>query len=551
MSGADEIRLSELKDTISQLNTTVANQNLLIESLKNMLEDFRARDARNEQIISDLRAQLEYFKQKIFGSVSEPSRTPIEGQLDLFHLSDNNEGDAEPDKPSMPVDPDYVDVSAHKRERKKKPSYDDFFENLPAVPIEVDTLTEEQKTCMECGTAMVPIGKEILRTELRYTEAKLERVQYIGTTWACPNCKETENNEFVKDKGAPPALIKGSYVSSGLAAHVMYAKYVLGMPLYRLEKDFERLGAKISRGTMASWIIECSMSYLAPMYEHFRKELLKRDHLMADETTLQVLHEPERRAQSKSYVWLVRTGEDGGNPVILYHYTPTRARYNIAEFLKGKNQQFYLMVDGYQGYNNLPYAIRCCCYAHIRRYFYNAIPAGHKDDLTEPAVQGVMYCDKLFRFENIYKEKGYSPEQIRKRREKDQKPVIEAFLSWADRQNPKNGDRLIRALTYLNNCRPYMMNYLQDGRCSLSNNLSEQAIKNVVIGRKAWLFSDTQDGADASMIIFTIVETAKANGLDPQKYLNYLLERRLNSRTSVNELEKHSPWNSEVQKVCQ
>lgn len=547
MSGANDIRLTELKDTISKLNKTIDNQNRMIESLQGLLDDLRARDARNEQLISELRAQLDYFKKKLFGSVSEPSRTMMEGQLDLFHLLENSE---EEEKPAAVIEPDFIDVPAYKRERKKRPSYEDFFENLPVRQVEVDTLTQEQKTCAACGAAMVPIGKEVIRTELLYTEPKLERIQYIGTTWACPNCKDTEDSEFVKDKGAPSALIKGSYVSSGLAAHVMYAKYVLGMPLYRLEKDFERLGAKISRGTMANWIIECSLNYLAPVYGHLKKELLKRDYLMADETTLQVLHEPDRRAESRSYAWVVRTGEDGGVPIIMYRYTPTRARYNIAEFLKEKDKRFYLMVDGYQGYNKLPNAVRCCCYAHIRRYFYKAIPAGHQDDLTEPAVQGVMYCDKLFRFERIYKEKGYSAEQIRKHREKDQRPVIEAFLSWADRQKPKNGDRLIKALTYLQSCRPYMMNYLQDGNCSISNNLSEQAVKNVVIGRKAWLFSDTQDGAEASMIVFTIAETAKANGLDPQKYIKYLLDQRLSSSTSMEELEKCVPWNSEIQKLC-
>ncbi|MGN1184793.1 MAG: transposase [Oliverpabstia sp.] len=133
---------------------------------------------------------------------------------------------------------------------------------------------------------------------MRYTEPKLEWIQYVGTTGACPKYKETEDSEFVKDKGAPPALIKGSYVSSGLAAHVMYAKYVLGMPLYRLEKDFARLGAKLNRGAMDSWIIECSLNYLVPMYSHLKKELLKSGYLMADETVLQVLHEPDRRAQT-------------------------------------------------------------------------------------------------------------------------------------------------------------------------------------------------------------------------------------------------------------
>ena len=185
-----------------------------------------------------------------------------------------------------------------------------------------------------------------------------------------------------------------------------------------------------------------------------------------------------------------------------------------------------------------------------RRYLIQAIPKGHERDYTEPAVQGVMYCNKLFEYERRYREKGLSFKQVYNRRLKDEKPVIEAFLSWADHQNPKTGDRLIRALNYINGCRPYMMTYLEDGRCSFSNNASENSIRPVVLGRKAWLFSDTQDGANASMTVFSIVETAKANGLDPQMYLQYLLDKRPSAEMSDTELEKFLPWSSEAKSAC-
>ena len=161
-----------------------------------------------------------------------------------------------------------------------------------------------------------------------------------------------------------------------------------------------------------------------------------------------------------------------------------------------------------------------------------------------------MYCNKLFEYERSYREKGLSFKQIYNRRLKDEKPVIEAFLSWADRQDPQTGDRMIRALNYINGCRPYMMTYLEDGRCSLSNNASENSIRPVVLGRKAWLFSDTQDGANASMAVFSMVETAKANGLDPQKYLQYLLDKRPGSEMTDEELEQFLPWSPEVKAAC-
>ena len=541
-SGAKDIQLFELKDTILQLNKTISEQNSLILSLQKMLEERNASDAKKDQTIANLQAQLEFLKQKMFGSTSEIRKNGFPGQLSLFD-------DPEEEKVPEQVEPEFIEVQGYTKERKPKATYDEMFADLPTTQVYVDTLTDKQKACPVCGTEMIPIGHEVIRTEIKYTEPKLERIDYIATTYECPKCKETEDPQFIKDEGEP-ALIPGSYASSGLAAHVMYAKYVLGLPLYRLEKDFERLGARFSRTTMANWIIYCAKHYLNPVYQYLHRLLLRRRFLMADETPIQVLKEPDRRPQSKSYVWLIRSGEDGEFPIILYNYAPTRAGKHAEDFLKDIEDGYYLMVDGYKGYNRLKKAKRCCCWAHIRRYLIQAIPKGHERDYTEPAVQGVMYCNKLFEYERRYREKGLSFKQIYNRRLKDEKPVIEAFLSWADRQDPQTGDRMIRALNYINGCRPYMMTYLEDGRCSLSNNASENSIRPVVLGRKAWLFSDTQDGANASMMVFSMVETAKANGLDPQKYLQYLLDTRPSDAMTDEELEKFLPWSSEVKTAC-
>ena len=202
---------------------------------------------------------------------------------------------------------EYIEVKTHKKIRKPKATYDEIFADLPTEKIYVDTLSEEDKICDVCGTSMVPIGHELIRTELCYTEPKMERIDYYATTYECPKCKETEDPQFIKDEGLP-ALIPGSYVSTGLAAHVMYFKYVMSMPLYRQEKDFEHLGVKIGRTTMASWIIYCAESYFLPIYEYLHRKLLKRKFLMADETPIQVLKEEGCRPQSKAYVWLVRSG---------------------------------------------------------------------------------------------------------------------------------------------------------------------------------------------------------------------------------------------------
>ena len=161
-----------------------------------------------------------------------------------------------------------------------------------------------------------------------------------------------------------------------------------------------------------------------------------------------------------------------------------------------------------------------------------------------------MYCEKLFEYERRYKEKGLSIKQTYKRRLKDQEPVIDAFLSWLDSLKPKTGDSIIKAITYTNGCRPYLKNYLKDGACSLSNNLSENAVRPIVMGRKNWLFSDTQDGANASMVIYSLIETAKANEIDPLMYLKYLLENRLSADMTDEELECFAPWSKATQQQC-
>ena len=309
-SGVKDIQLLELKDTILQLNKTIQEQSSLIESLQKLLEERNSNEAKKDQIISNLEAQLAFLKQKLFGSTSEARKGEFPGQMNIFDLLEGKEEE----KPAVELEPEIIEVKGYKKERKPKATYDEMFENLPVTQVIVDTLKGEQKTCTVCGSEMVPIGHEVIRTEIKYTEPKLERIEYIATTYECPKCKETEDPQFIKDEGEP-ALIPGSYVSSGLAAHVMFAKYVLGLPLYRQEKDFERLGAKISRTSMAGWIIECAGNYLQPVYRYLHRLLLKRRFLMADETPIQVLKEPDRRAQSKSYVWLLRTGEDEEDPM--------------------------------------------------------------------------------------------------------------------------------------------------------------------------------------------------------------------------------------------
>ena len=522
-----DIQLSELKDMIAQLNTTIKTLNDTI--------------ARQQSENDNLKAELAWFRQKMFGSSSERRIDDLSGQLSLFDTPSEDE------KPVELIEPEIVEQP--KKSRKKKPTLKEQFKDIPTRQVPVDTLSAEDRICPLCGSEMLAIGTEVIRSEIVYTPPKLERIEYIATTYACPECKDTEEPQFIKDNGRP-ALIPGSYASESLLAYILYRKYGLYIPLYRQEQDFLQMSAPIGRTSMAHWIITAGQEYMQPMYDYFHRELLKRRFLMMDETPIQVLKEEGRKAQSKSYFWLIRTGEDGLNPIILYNYTPTRAGENAKQFLKGIEPGFYLMADGYQGYNKVKETKRCCCFAHIRRYLLEAIPKGHEKDYSNPAVQGVLYCNKLFEYERSYKEKGLSFKQIQNRRLKDQKPVIEGFLAWLKQVNPGSNGKLKKAITYIRNREEFLMTYLEDGRCSLSNNLSENCIRPVTVGRKNWLFSDTPDGANANALYFTIVEMAKAYNLNLYEYLKYLLEHRPNKDMSDDELAKLAPWSEEVQEKC-
>lgn len=529
---AKDIQFAELKDMIAQLNTTIA-------ALTGTIQEKDAAIAKLTEEVSNLR-------KKLFGASSE-KRPDIEpNQISLFDVQEGME---------IPVadieEAEETVVRGHIRQRKKKPALEEQFVGATVNRVVVDSLTDEEKKCPVCGAEMVSIGTEVIRREVEFIPAKYEVTEYIAATYECPQCKRTEAPQFIKDEGCPPALIEKSYATPSLVADILKNKFVLGLPFYRQEQDLKRSGIRITRASMAAWTILVFQLYFQWVVQFFHRELLKRQFLMMDETPVQVLKEPDKRPQSKSYVWLMRSGEDGLPPLLLYRYSPTRNGDNAVEMLKGSVRGLYLMADGFQGYDKLKNVKRCACYAHIRRYFLDAIPKGSEKDLSKPAVQGMAYCDKLFRCERRYKEQGHSYEQRLKRRLKDEKPAVEAFTKWLGGQKPSStSNKFNKALTYARNRQDILMTYLEDGRCSLSNNMSENTIRPVVVGRKNWLFSDTMDGAEASMGIYTIVEMAKLHGLEPYKYMKYILERRPAYQFSDEELEKPAPWSDRVQEIC-
>ncbi|CQR74732.1 Transposase IS66 family protein [Sporomusa ovata DSM 2662] len=263
-----------------------------------------------------------------------------------------------------------------------------------------------------------------------------------------------------------------------------------------------------------------------------------------------MLREVGRKNTTSSYMWVYSSGQYSQYPIRLFEYQPGRSGSYPQKFLKGF--QGFLHSDAYSGYNKVPGVTRCFCWAHQRRYFVDALPKDIKDPAATIASQGIEYCNKLFEIER--KLKDLCDEERKTERLKHEKPVLDAFWAWIESVRgsilPKS--KLADAVKYALNHKEGLMNYLQDGNCSISNNLIENSIRPFTVGRRNWLFSGSPKGATASAVVYSIVETAKVNGLNPYKYLKFIFSELPGVQFGQHPefLEDYLPWNPEVQKLC-
>jgi transposase len=500
----------------------------------------------NEQLSSSLRLfeeQLKLLRHKRFGKSSE--RTVPE-QRRLFNEAEMIAAD-EPVKESAESEIQTITYERKKPGRKPLPS------DLPRERIEYE-LPEQEQSCPECGDHMHKLGEDV-RRELKIIPAQVKVVEHVRFKYGCRNCEKNNVTVPIKTSDGPRPLIKKSYASASSVSYVMTAKFVDGVPLYRQEKHFARLGIKISRSMLSDWTLKGS-TLLEPIYVAAQGALIRREVLHADETTLQVLKEPGRSPETKSYMWLYRTGRDGP-PVILYDYQETRSGEHPRKFLSGF--KWYLHVDGYSGYEGLerpekagelPAVKLCGCWSHLRRKADEAmkgLPPGKR--------KGCRAKELLDRINQLFLiERGLSKcesEERRSERQKKSRPIVEDLRAWflgiKDEVLPKS--LLGTAVTYGLNQWEKLTRFLEDGRIELSNNKAEQNIRPFVIGRKNFLFCNTPGGARASAVIYSIIETAKANGLNPYAYLTHLFERLPNIDTAdIAAIEALLPWNVELPK---
>jgi len=323
----------------------------------------------------------------------------------------------------------------------------------------------------------------------------------------------------------PEQMIPKSMATPGLLAHILTAKFADALPFYRQEKQFSRIGVDLPRSTMCNWAMKVAQACEILM-GFMQAQILQGAVINIDETTVQVLKVLKR---SKCYMWVFKGGTPD-KPIILFQYHPTRSGDVALQFLDG--YQGIVQTDGYSGYNFLDTMIgiiHVACWVHSRRKFTDVIKAlGRKKD-TPPsgnAVTALKYISKLYKIEKQAKEKGLSPEEIYKERQEKAVPLLNEFKKWLDvkvEQAPPKS-LLGKAIGYTLNQWHRLIRYTEDGRVGPDNNVVENAIRPFVIGRKNWLFSNTPEGASASACIYSLIETAKANGLEPYWYLKYLFE---------------------------
>ena len=509
--------------TEEQLNR-MSREDML--SLVKMMQDHYQKQETRIQILEEKTKELEFLnamlsdrltlaQRKRFGASSEKYADGYT-QLNLF-----NEAEQEADPNAPELDLEEVHPSSYKRKKRSGKKEEDLssFETTEVIEYK---LTGEDRYCPDCNTKYKVVTKETVK-RLKFIPARFEVVEEVTFVYSCPKCGAMRRPEKT------PPLLKGSAATPSLAAGIMNAKYVNGMPRARQERDVSRYPLNLSTKTMANWIIQCADRYLQPLYDLMKEELLQSKYLHGDETRIQVIDEPNQKGSTQNWMWVYLTDEYSSSPrMVLFQYERTRAGYHPAEFL-GDQFEGYFTCDGYQAYHSLPEKITVTgCMAHARRRFDEALTVLKKDFTKEQlkettAYQAMARIGMLYKIEEMIRDK--SPEERYEERQKQAKPLLEAFFEWLHTlEDSVDRSSLIgEAVLYTLNQEVYLKRYLEDGHLSIDNLAAERSLKNFATGRRNWLFAKSIRGAQASATIYSITETAMLNGLKPYNYLTYVM----------------------------
>ncbi len=502
--------------------------------------------------LDNTKLELNNLKRIVFGSKRE--KTPeVEQNVNVEQCSIfDNEKDIEEDLKNQ-IREQIEEITVYRKKKSKKRTAGikkSFLQNI--IVKRQEYIMNEGSCCPICDSDLELVGKKVIRSEIEFDPAVLRIKEHVQYIYKCKKCgteeSEKETPTFLETEVRKP-LLAHSFASPSLASEVIYQKYYLGVPLYRQEKMWDDKGLVLPRNMMANWCIKINEYYLEALWKLMQNELKENCELLhGDETTLQVNKEPGRNPSSKSYMWVLRSGELEKMKGVIFHYSPSRSAETAKGFMNG--YKGILVTDGYAGYNNIEGITHAECWSHCRRYFYESIPLlkDKKMDTNTDGYVGVTYCDKLFQIEKEIAE--LSVEEKKKRRQEVSKPIVDAFFEWVNTTTNTKivvNDKLKKALVYAQNQQKELSEFLNDGRIPLSNNLAERSIRPFAVHRKAWLFADTPDGANANATMYSIIESAKINNLNIYKYINYLLEE-LSQLEYLNteSLSKYLPWSEEL-----
>ena len=481
-----------------------------------------------------LREELALLRHKRFGASSEKANAD---QLQLFNEAEETAAATSEAPDGTPETACEITVPEHTR---KTPGRKPLPPLLPRVRIEHD-VPDAEKIC-PCGCMLSRIGEETSE-QLDIAPAKIQVLQHVRFKYACRSCEgSSHDGAAVTIAPVPEQPIPKSNASSGLLAHIVTSKFVDGLPLYRQTTMFARIGVDLGRGTMANWMIRTG-ELVIPLINLMGEVQLSHDLLQMDETTVQVLKEEGRTAEAKSRMW-VRRGGPPDKPVILFDYDPSRSgavALRLLEDYKG-----FLQTDGYSAYDGVSALLgltHVACLAHARRKFDEALKVQSKAGRGGLAAAGLALIQKIYRIEKVAREMGLTSDQRHQLRNEKARPVWDELRRWLDsvRGHAPPSTLTGKALAYLDGQWPRLIRVLEDGRLEVDNNLCENAIRPFVMGRKAWLFSATPAGAEASARLYGLIETAKANGLEPFAYLRHVFAELPKAKTLA-DIEALLPW---------
>ncbi len=479
--------------------------------------------------IEQLRAQINVLLAKRFGASAEKVS---EAQLGLF-----NEAEVEAHAGEETEEAGTV-VAAHRRGApKRKP--------LPDILARVDVehpLPESERRCAHHGILLERFG-EVVSEQLDIIPATVQVLRHIRGKYACPCC-----TGHIRTAPMTPQPIPKSLASPGLLAYIATAKFVDALPLYRQGQQFARFGVELSRTTLATWMVRLGAP-VQPLINLLRDELLAQPYLLMDETTLQVLKEPGKAPESKSYLWAQMSPAPQAS-IILFDYDPSRSGEVPKRLLAGFEGALH--TDGYPGYDAVVREqglVHLFCWVHARRRFIDVLKSlglnpkrlpARAPPKAQRALQALGFIKALYRIERRIR--GKPPEERYRRRQAESVPVLDDLRAWLDEMRPQilPGSALGEAFAYLDNHWSGLVRYCDDGRYGMDTNGVENAIRPFCIGRRGWLFADTVAGARSSANLYSLIQTAKANGLEPYAYLRHVFTE-LPKATSLADIEALLP----------